>query len=168
MLKLSVVRGLIAAAAVLAPGCSNMMDTELATQLLSVSPRGGATGVASTTDIVLTFNQPMMMGMEQYMALHQGGLSGPTLPMSCNWSDSRTTLTCRPDQPLAAGTRYTVHMGGGMMDADGRRVGMERYGRKMGGRCATGRMMGGQSGMMGAGWTHTDGSYGMAFEFTTQ
>ncbi len=164
-----VVRGLVAGTLVLAAGCgSNMMGTEAGTQLLSVSPRGGTASVAVSTDIVLTFNQAMMAGMEQYMALHQGGVTGPTISMNCNWSDGQKTLTCRPGQPLTAATRYTVHLGGGMMDSSGQRVGMDRNGMGMGGQWATGGMMGGQTGMMGTGWQHANGSYGMVFEFTTQ
>lgn len=169
MLNFSAVRGLVAGTAILAAGCgSNMMGTEAATQLLSVSPRGGTASVAVSADIVLTFNQPMMPGMEQYLALHQGTAAGPTISMSCNWSDGQKTLTCRPGQPLTAATRYTVHLGGGMMNANGQRVGMDRYGMGMGGQWATGGMMGSQTGMMGTGWMHANGSYGMVFEFTTQ
>ena len=169
MRPFSTVRSLIAGAAVLSSACSStMMDTELATQLLSVSPRGGTTSVAASSDIVLTFNRPMMTGMEQYMALHQGVVTGPTIPMGCNWSDSQKTLTCRPGQPLASATRFVIHLGGGMMDANGLRMGMERNGFGMGGQWATATMMGGQTGMMGNGWMHDNGSYGMVFEFTTQ
>lgn len=141
-----------------------MMDTDLAIQLLSVSPRGGVTGVASTSDVLFNFNRPMMTEMEQYVVLHQGGVTGPTMPMRCNWSDGQRTLGCRPDQPLAPATRFTIHMGGGMMDAEGRGVGMGRFGMGMGGRWATGGMMGGQSGMMDTGWMHGNGSYGMVSE----
>ncbi len=169
MIGISAVRGLVAGTLVLAAGCgSNMMDPELATQLLAVSPRGGTANVSVSTDIVLTFNQTMMTGMEQYLALHQGTVTGPTISMSCNWSDGQKTLRCRPGQPLAAATRYTVHVGGGMMDGSGKRIGMDRNGMRMGGEWATGGMMGGQTGMMGTGWMHTNGSYGMVFEFTTQ
>ncbi len=55
------------------------------------------------------------------------------MPMICNWSGNGQTLTCRPDLPLAPATPYTIHMGGGMMDADGGPIGMERYGMGMGG-----------------------------------
>ena len=169
MLRISALQGLVTGAALLAAGCgSNMMDSELGTQLLSVSPRGGATGVAATSDIMLSFNRPMMTGMEQYLALHQGGVTGATMPMNCGWSADRMTLTCRSNQALAPGSRYTIHMGGGMMDADGQRVGMGRYGMGMGGQWATGGMMGGQSSMMGTGWACGNGSYGMVFEFTTR
>ena len=169
MFRTTVTRSLIVGAAMLAAGCSSgMMDANLATQLLSVSPRGGTVGASTTPDIVLTFSRPMLPGMEQYMVLHQGGVIGPTIPMSCNWSDGQKTLTCRPGEPLAPATPYTIHMGGGMMDADGQPVGMERYGMGMGGQWATSGMMAGQAGMMGTGWAHPNGSYGMVFGFTTR
>lgn len=163
------VRSLVAGAVILSSACSSsMMDTELATQLLSVSPRGGTTNVVTSSDIVLTFDQPMMAGMEQYLALHQGAVTGATMPMGCNWSNAQRTLTCRSSQPLASATRYVIHMGGGMMDANGLRVGMESSGVGMGGQWVGSGMMTGQASMMGNGWKHTNGSYGMAFEFTTK
>ena len=168
MFRMAVMRSLTGAA-VVAAGCSfGMMDSNLATQLLSVSPSGGATGVAASSDVVLSFSRPMMAGMEQYLALHQDRITSPTMPMNCAWSADRMTLTCHPDQPLAPATRYAVHMGGGMMDAEGRGAGMGRYGMGRGGRWATGGMMSGQTGMMGTGWACGNGSYGMVFEFTTQ
>lgn len=169
MFRILAAPGLLAGAALVAAGCSSsMMDANLETQLLSVSPRGGAIGVAATSDIVFTFNRPMMTGMEQYVVLHQGDVTGPAMPMRCTWAGGQRTLGCRPDQPLAPATRFTIHLGGGMMDAEGGGVGIGRFGMGMGGQWATGGMMGGQSGMMGAGWMHGNGSYGMLFEFTTQ
>jgi hypothetical protein len=169
MFKISGTLCLIAGAALSAAGCSpGMTDTNVATQLLSISPRSGAVGLSTSPDILLTFSGPMMAGMEQYLALHQGGVTGPTQPMGCTWSDGQRTLSCRPGQPLMSATSYTIHMGGGMMDADGLPVGMERHGMEMGGQWAAGGMMGGQSGMMGSGWMHANGSYGMVFGFTTQ
>ena len=169
MLSTFVTRSLTAGVALLAAGCgSSMMDNNLSTQLLSISPRGGAMGVSTTPDIVFTFSRPMMPGMEQYLALHQGGLSGPTMPMTCSWSDGQTTLTCRPDQPLAQVSAYTMHMGGGMMDSEGQPVGMGRYGMGVGGTWVRGGMMSGRQGMMGSGWMDGHGSYGMAFGFTTR
>ena len=169
MFRILAAPALLAGAVLAAAGCSSgMMDTNLETQLLSVSPRGGAIGVGSTSDIVLTFSRPMMTGMEQYVVLHQGDVAGPAMPMRCTWSDGQRTLGCRPDRPAAPATRFTIHLGGGMMDAEGLGVGMERFGMDLGGRWATGGMMGGQTGMMGAGWRHGNGSYGMVFEFTTE
>ena len=74
MSRLSCLRGLIVGAAMFSGACEwDMTDVELATQLLSVSPPGGPSAVIPGSDIVLTFNQAMMSGMEQYLALHQGG-----------------------------------------------------------------------------------------------
>jgi hypothetical protein len=145
-----------------------MMESELATQLISVSPSGGAIAVPPGSNIVLSFDRAMMAGMEQYVALHAGGVTGPSIPITCAWSNGQQTLTCQPGQPLTAATRHTIHLGGGMMSADGRPVDMERYGMGMRGQWATGGMMGNQTGMMGSGWMHANGSYGMVFEFTTQ
>lgn len=164
----SLLKGLTSGMALLVAGCSNMMDTELETQLLSISPLGGAENVPANPDIMLTFNRPIMAGMEQYLVLHQGGLSGTDVSIACSWSDGQRTMFCRPDLPLAPGTRHTVHVGGGMMDAAGRHVGMGRYGGGMGGQWASGSMMGGQSSCRGTDWMHENGSYGMAFEFTTR
>lgn len=169
MFNIRMTRILAAGTILLAAGCSSgMMDTGPTTQLLSVSPRGGAVDVVGMPDIALRFDQSMMPGMEQYLALHRGGLTGPTMPMNCNWSDGQKTLVCRPTQPLDSASAYTIHMGGGMMDADSRPIAMGRNGMGMGGNWATGGMMGGQQGMMGAGWRDSDGSYGMSFGFTTR
>ncbi len=138
--------------------------------LTAVSPAPAATAVVTSTTITLTFGQPMMTGMEQFMDLHQGGMAAATMPMSCAWSLNQTTLTCTLTNPLASGTQYTIHVGGGMTDAQGHLMDMDPW-TTMGGQWATGGMMGathaGQPiGMMGAGWMH-GGDYGMLFSFTT-
>lgn len=139
--------------------------------LTDISPAPSATGVATSTRLSFTFSRPMMPGMEQYLDLHLGGIGGPVVPLTCGWNAGQTTLTCIPAAPLAPGTRYTVHMGGGMMDESGRMVSMEDL-TAMGGQWATGEMVGGghsgqPAGMMGPGWRHGSGHYGMLFEFTT-
>ncbi len=149
--------------------CSDSTGPATAT-LVTVSPTPAATAVATSTTIRLTFGQPMMAGMEQYMDLHQGGIGGPAVPMSCGWSPDFTTLTCTPANPLAAGTQFTIHVGAGMTDAQNHMMDMNDW-TTMGGQWATSGMMGGTHagqpvGMMGAGWKH--GSYyGMLFTFTT-
>ena len=149
--------------------CSDSMGPATAT-LTTVSPTPAATAVATSTTITLIFGQPMMAGMEQYMDLHQGGIGGPAVPMSCGWSPDFTTLTCSPTNPLAAGTQFTIHVGAGMTDAQNHMMDMNDW-TTMGGQWATSGMMGGSHGgqpvaMMGAGWKH--GSYyGMLFTFTT-
>lgn len=141
------------------------------TVLAAVVPNGNAVAVPTGTAIVLRFNHAMLAGMEKYMDLHEGDTSGPTVPMSCGWSGDRTVLTCEPAGPLKAQTRYTIHMGGGMMDADDHPANMDP-GLTMGGQWLTGGMMGGMHagspmGMMGSGWLGSNGSYGMVFTFTT-
>ncbi|MBK7716146.1 MAG: Ig-like domain-containing protein [Gemmatimonadetes bacterium] len=84
-----------------------------------MSPAPAATAVVTSTTITLTFDHPMTPGMEQYMDLHQGGITGSTVPMHCGWSSDQPTLTCTPVNPLAAGTQYDIHVGGGMTDAHG-------------------------------------------------
>jgi hypothetical protein len=122
---------------------------------------------------MVRFSQPMAGGVEQYVDLHQGGIDGPVVPMPCELSDDRSTLTCTPGQPLQSGTAYTIHIGAGMMDEGGRPVEVEDHGMGMGGQPVTGGMMGGvhggqSTGLMGPGWQHPgDGHLGMAFTFET-
>lgn len=95
------------------------------------------------------------------------------MPMTCTWSDDRTTLSWTPSSPLQPGTRYTIHIGSEMRDADGRPVETEERGLHMGGQPVTEQMMGGMHGgrssdMMGPGWRHAgDDHLGMAFTFET-
>jgi hypothetical protein len=82
------------------------------------------------------------------------------------------TLTCTPQAPLSARTTYVVHLGGGMMTQSGQPLDYAQYGPMMGGQWIMGGMMGGSHGgspwgMMGSGWRNANGSYGMAFSFTT-
>jgi Big-like domain-containing protein len=161
--------GLGAFTVVLLGGCSDSSGPATA-QLTAVSPTPAATAVAPSTTITLTFSAPMMTGMEQYIDLHQGGVSGPIVPMACTWSPDGTTVTCTPGAPLAGGTQYTIHMGAGMTDDQGHMMDLDEW-TGMGGQWAMGGMMGGTHagqpiGMMGAGWTHGT-HYGMLFSFTT-
>jgi hypothetical protein len=145
--------------------------TASGTVMSSVMPSGNAASVSVTTTVVMRFSHGMAAGMEQYMDLHEGDTSGPVVPMTCGWSSDRTTLTCQPSTPLKPQTRYTIHMGDGMMDADDHPVNMDQ-GLGMGGQWLMTGMMGGlhagsPMGMMGSGWHGSNGSYGMVFPFTT-
>ena len=134
----------------------------------------GATGVDPAGLIMVRFTGAMGAGMEQYMDLHQGDVSGPVVPMSCAWSADRSTLTCTPGEPLQSHVRYTIHMGSGMRDASGHMADTEQHGMQMGGQPVTGAMMGPMhggdpAGMMGSGWQDpSDGHMGMAFTFETR
>lgn len=141
------------------------------TDLMSVTPSPGAVGVPQSTAITVRFDYAMGSGMEQFVDLHEGDLAGPVVATTCRWSGDRTTLTCVPQAPLKERTRYTIHLGGGMMDASGRPVDMGQWGMSMGGQWAQSGMMGSShAGMPWSGmapWMAPDGSYGMGFTFTT-
>ncbi len=141
------------------------------TSLMSVSPAGGSSGVPANTALTMRFGRAMAPGMEQFVDLHVGDPSGPTVPIRCGWSSDRTLLSCMPETPLRPHTRYALHVGGGMTDADGHLVEMGQYGAAMGGHWLYSNMMSGHGGMswgmMGGGWHNPNGSYGMFFTFTT-
>jgi Bacterial Ig-like domain len=142
------------------------------TELLSVMPAGGSTGVSTTTNLVMTFDHTMMVGMEHYLDLHRGDASAPIEPIGCTWSSDRLTATCQPAEPLQRNSQYTFHAGGGMMDANDLPIDIGPHGTPMGGQWLMPGMMGGMhAGMpmsgMGAGWKAANGSYGMVFTFTT-
>jgi hypothetical protein len=139
---------------------------------MSVSPAGGAAGVAVGSPMTFRVSGAMGAGMEQYVDLHMGDLSSGEVAMSCAWSADRTLLTCTPPSPLVARTTYALHLGGGMMTAGGAAVDYTTYGPGMGGQWIMGGMMTGSHGgmawgMMGSGWHNANGSYGMVFTFTT-
>lgn len=146
-----------------------------ATAATAVIPTGGSTGVDPNAPVTIRFNHWMGTGMEQYLVLHEGGLTGPAVPGRWAWNQERSEVVFHPAAPLRARTRYTLHMGGGIRDADGRTIDMRTHMRQMGGQWATGHMLGGgmmggssgAGGMMGPGWRHANGSYGMVFTFTT-
>jgi hypothetical protein len=124
------------------------------------------------TPLEFHWGTAMGAGMAQFVDLHMGGLAGPLVPMSCAWSRDQTTLVCTPSSPLQPGTQHTVHVGGGMVDVNGQVIDMDQHGPGFGGQWIQGGMMGAGHGgtvwgMMGAGWRHSNGAFGMAFTFTT-
>jgi len=146
--------------------------TSAGAAFLSVSPAGGTAGVAVGSPMTFRFSGAVAAGMEQYVDLHMGDLSGPEVAMSCAWSPDRTLLTCTPATPLASRTTYALHLGGGMMSAGGMAVDYTTHGPGMGGQWIMSGMMTGTHGgmgwgMMGSGWRNANGSYGMVFTFTT-
>ncbi len=168
--------------AFLAVGCGDGATTSMTSPstsgsqtgatLMSVTPQGGATGVTGSTSLVFRFSGAMGSGMEQYVDMHMGDLSGAIMPMNCAWSGDRTTLTCTPQGPLSPRTTYVMHLGGGMTTQAGQAVDCTQYGPSMGGQWIMGSMMTGSHAgsawtMMGSNWHNANGSYGMAFTFTT-
>ena len=156
-------------------GCSNSPTSPTAprTSLVAVTPQGGASGVSPTSSIVMAFSHAMASGMQVYADLHEGAVTGPVVPCTATWSSDSMTLTLTPSAPLKAATKYSIHVGGGMKDANGSVIDMAQFGPVIGGVWADGSMMTG-SGMMnsghdemGPGWQGTNGMYGMVFGFTT-
>ena len=158
--------------------CSNTATSPgVQTSLVSVSPSGGATSVSTSSSVQVRFNHAMASGMEMFVSLHEGDVTGPVVACTATWSNGRDTLTLMPSTPLKPATRYTLHLGGRMKDANGNVVDMSQYGSVMGGQWASasmmngGGMMGGGGPMsgqeMGTGWAGTNGMYGMVFSFTT-
>jgi hypothetical protein len=174
--------------ALLSAGCGNDStapaepQTQAATDVLAVNPQGGATDVDPNAPISIRFNGAMMAGMEQYVDLHRGEITGPIHPIACGWSADYASLTCEPASPLDRGTRYTLHLGGRMMGSDGAPIHMDpstwhgtwaEPGTPMGPGTMGGPMMGGTHagdswGTMGPGWGHANGTYGMVFQFRTR
>ncbi len=174
----------LAGVLVLAGGCSRSPagPTTQTPALESVSPKAGATDVPLGTPVVVRFNHPLAAGMEQYLDVHVGDVSGPEVDGGCVMSGDGTTLTFTPSGSLQPGTTYMIHVGGGMMDDDGQSVDLGEYGMGMGGEWVTAAMMGDSTGMgpgmmgadstweghMGSGWEDPqNGTWGMEFPFTT-
>lgn len=143
-----------------------------ATVVATVSPAGGAVDVDPAGVVEVTFSRPMMAGMEAFAALHEGPVTGPEVDGTWAFLDGGTTMRFTPDAPLAPDTEYTIHLGGGMMDADGDSLNYDSCLEAHGGEWATGGMMSGgmmaDRDMMGSGWRHANGMYGMLFTFRTQ
>ncbi len=172
---------LVAAAAAADAGCGEGATSPLAqeTALLSVIPQGGATDVDPNEPVVIAFSHAMNPAMAEYAVLHEGGVTGPEVAGTWAFSDDSLQLVFSHDQPLEPATQYTIHLGGGMMDADGNPVDIGEHGADMGGDWCTGEMLGGgmmSGGMgpgmgshMGDGWQGGPNSdtYGMIFTFTT-
>lgn len=141
------------------------------TAVASIAPAGGSIGVDPAAPIVISFTRAMRSGMERYVALHEGDVTGPVVAGSWTWSADRTSLTFVPAAPLKSQTRYALHLGGGINDASGQPLDHRRCQSQHGGRWATTGMMGGgmmgNRSMMGPGWHGANGTYGIVFTFTT-
>jgi hypothetical protein len=152
-----------------------------ATALLSAIPEGGTTDVDPNGPFSFTFNGPMMPGMENYVDLHRGDVTGPVHPISCAWSPDHATLTCTPATPLEPLTWYTFHLGGGVRGSNGTPIHMDpgtcgcawaEPGPRDGRGPDEGHMGGENHGgepwpMMDSGWRHSNGTYGMVLPFRT-
>ena len=148
-------------------GSSNVTEPENALPaVVSVAPAGQAVGVDPAATITIQFSHAMMAGMERYVALHEGGtVAGPQVPGTWTWSSDHAVLMFVPDAPLRHAAQYTIHIGGGMRDRLNRELDHGACAAQGGVNAPAGMMGGGD--MMGAGWRHSNGSFGMLFTFTT-
>jgi Bacterial Ig-like domain len=172
-----VVLALVGALVLVGSACSEdptQLEGTGATSLVAVQPENGAVGVDVGSSMIITFDHGVGQGMAEYIHLCEGEVGGDDVPGSWMFSEGGTTMTFSPHQPLAPGTTYFIHMGGGMRDEAGELVDLERHGPGMGGQWATESMVQGGMGMgmggqehSGPGWRHENGSYGMFFSFST-
>jgi hypothetical protein len=163
--------------------------SRIPSSLVSMSPTGGSIEVDPAELIEVSFSEPMMAGTERYVELHEGSYGGPTVGGTWRWASptviqvksrfgptqtiERTKLVFIPEQPLARGTRYTVHLCGKLQDARGRSIEYTTHGvRHLGGELATASVMTGAGMALGDSqmvpdWQHRNGTYGIGFVFTT-
>ena len=79
--------------------------------LIATQPSDGASDIDPSTEIVLTFSEPMNRSeTEAAVAV------APAVPATASWDASSTVLTLRPTAPLADGTTYAVTIGCGAED----------------------------------------------------
>lgn len=157
------------------PSAPEDTSTDAGALLIDVAPAGGSTGIAVDAVVTLEFDHAMDPDMSAYGDVHEGDLAGPRVPGTWDWLDGRTVLRFAPSGAFEPGTRYLIHVGGGMTDADGHMVDLESHGDGLGGEWATDAMMAGEMGShmdpaehMGGAWDHpSNGSHGMIFTFTT-
>ena len=174
--RLTCIAAGLALAACNGSGSGSMMTgpTSAASQMVmvsSVSPRGGATGVSVNAPIEVSFESSGAARaadqLQGFMVLHQGGLGGPSMPMTCTLQRESRSMTCVPDAVLQPRTTYTLHLGGGMMAVAPRPSNMTMP--MMGGVWVTPSMMGGAAvSHMNPGWMGSNGTFGMAFSFVTR
>ena len=144
------------------------------TALASVTPTADAVGVAVDARIEVRFGAPVAAGGGHPIALQVGACPGPVVAGSWERSSDGLALRFTPAQPLAPGSLYTIHVGGGLTDADAATIDFGP-GEALGGSWVTLEMVRGMPSMgMGMGvahdgpaWRHPNGLYGMSFSFTT-
>ena len=163
------------------PTVDDPTATNEPTLLLSVEPAAGAVDVSVTTDIEVRFDHGVPTTMRTFIALHEGDCPGPVVVGIWSLTSDQMGLGFAPMMALLPGTEYTVHVGGGMTDPFGMPFDLRRHGIPLGGESVTEAMVLGSDGMgmgmdmmgqpithTGTGWAHADGTYGLAFMFTTE
>ena len=101
MLRTAAFFVLVSALVGLGCGGNGMTGPSTASTFSSVSPAGGATGVSTSTGIVMRFSQHMGAGMEQFVDLHEGDPAGPVVPMGQTETPLRASRRRRSSTRLA-------------------------------------------------------------------
>jgi hypothetical protein len=154
--------------------CSDSPSEVATSVLVSVTPADGAVDLGTAPTIEVLFDGPVAPGATMVIALQRGDCPGPVVEGTWSRSADGRTLRFAPMSALEPGTRYTIHVGGGMTDPNGSRVDLETHGPGLGGMWVTETMVMGMGSMgmgmlshSGPGWRHANGFYGLAFDFTT-
>ena len=170
-------RNLIAVAALFAAACSDTPTAVETAALMSVAPADGMSNISTNPTIEVRFDAPVAQTATTLIALQMGDCPGPVVSGTWSRSAEGTVLSFMPMHPLDPGTRYTIHLGGGITSKDGTSVDMETHGPGLGGMWVTQAMVMGMNNMgmgmasmvshAGPGWRHANGFFGLAFDFTT-
>lgn len=145
------------------------------TALVGVFPSAGAASVEAGSQIEVRFDSPIAPGAGHPIALQVGDCPGPVVAGTWSRTSDGMGLRFTPTQPLVPSTRYTIHVGGGLTDADGAIIDLELNGPTLGGDWVTLDMVMGMATMgmsmgqshNGPEWRDPTGTYGLAFAFTT-
>ena len=114
--------------------CSTSTTLEVgSTALLTTSPAAGASGVDANVEIVVRFDSPVSPGTNHPIALQVGDCPGPVVAGTWSRTADGMGLTFASTQPLDPSTRYTIHVGGGLTDADGAIINLDLNGPVLGG-----------------------------------
>lgn len=154
--------------------CSTSTPVEAeSTALLTTIPAAGAAGVDVNAHIEVRFDSPIAPGTGHPIALQVGDCPGPVVAGTRSRTADGMGLRFTPTQPLDPSTLYTIHVGGGMTDADGGIINLDLNGPALGGTWVTLEMVMGMTAMgmgpshSGPEWLYLNGMYGLAFAFTT-
>lgn len=154
--------------------CSTSTAVEVgSTALLTTIPAAGAADVDTNAQIEVRFDSPIAPGAGHPIALQVGDCPGPVVAGTWSRTADGMGLSFTPTQTLDPSTRYTIHVGGGMTDADGGIINLDLNGPALGGTWVTLEMVMGMTAMgmgpshSGPQWLSLNGMYGLAFAFTT-
>ena len=96
--------------------------TDAAPTVSGRAPAANATNVARGGNVTVTFNEPVTGVSGTSVRLTTGLLGLTNVSATVSYNATTRTATLNPNATLAAGTRYTVRLSNGIMDAGGNRL----------------------------------------------